>query len=58
MPNLPDGFDAYYLSRCQNHKDDCANFCEILRKAELYNIMRDKNIKVVEGYFYMIFFSI
>ena len=24
------------LSKRQNHKDDCANFCGLLRKAELY----------------------
>ena len=24
------------LSKCQNHKDDCTNFCGLLRKAELY----------------------
>ena len=24
------------LSKCQNHKADCANFCGLLRKAELY----------------------
>ena len=24
------------LSKCQNHEDDCANFCGFLRKAELY----------------------
>ena len=24
------------LSKCQNHEDDCANFCGLLRKAELY----------------------
>ena len=25
------------ISKRQNHKDDCANFCGLLRKAELYN---------------------
>ena len=24
------------LSICQNHREDCANFCGLLRKAELY----------------------
>ena len=33
MLNLPHGFDL--LSKCQNHEEDCANFCGLLRKAEL-----------------------
>ena len=24
------------LSKCQNHEEDCAHFCYLLRKAELY----------------------
>ena len=24
------------LSRCQSHEEDCANFCDLLRKANLY----------------------
>ena len=32
LPNCP-----YLLNKRQNHKHDCANFCGILRKAELYN---------------------
>ena len=30
---LPYGFDIY---NCQNYKADCANFCCLLRKADLY----------------------
>ena len=26
------------LSKCPNHEKDCANFCGLLRKAELYVI--------------------
>ena len=36
MRNLPHGFDIYLLSKRQNHKADCANFCSLLIKAELY----------------------
>ena len=32
MRNLPHGL----VNKCQNHEDDCANFCSLLRKAELY----------------------
>ena len=31
----PYDFDVY-LSKCQNHEEDYANFCGLLRKAELY----------------------
>ena len=31
--NLPHGFDVH---KCQNHEEDCANFCGLLRNAELY----------------------
>ena len=34
--NRPDGFEIYLVNKCQNHEDDCANFCDLLRKAELY----------------------
>ena len=27
---------SYLLSERQNHKADCANFCGLLRKAEIY----------------------
>jgi hypothetical protein len=30
--------DLPVLSKCQNHKADCANFCDLLRKAELYYV--------------------
>ena len=34
--NPPYGFEIYLVnSKRQNHKDDCANFCGLLRKAEL-----------------------
>ena len=39
------------LSKCQNHKTDCANFCGLLRKAELYIhvcnylVIRFKNLR-------------
>ena len=36
MCRLPYGFDIYLLSKCQNRKKDGANFCGLLRKAELY----------------------
>ena len=34
----PYGFDVYYVSKYQNHKEDGANFCGLLRKAELYQL--------------------
>ena len=30
------------LSKCQNHEAECANFCGLLRKAELYLYVRNK----------------
>ena len=30
------------LSKCQNHKADCANFCGLLIKAELYHFLEKK----------------
>ena len=27
-----------YLSKCQNNKADCTNFCGLLRKAEVYTM--------------------
>ena len=36
MRNLPHDFEIYYSKR-QNHEEDYANFCGLLRKAELYN---------------------
>ena len=35
MHNCPYGFEIYFSKR-QNHKDDCPNFCGLLRKAALY----------------------
>ena len=36
MRNLPHGFDIYLILKRQNHEEDCANFCGLLKKAELY----------------------
>ena len=33
--NLPQGFDVYQVSKCQNHEEDSPDFCGLLRKAEL-----------------------
>ena len=27
---------ARTVSKCQNHEEDCTNFCGLVRKAELY----------------------
>ena len=31
-------FSEYMNFKCPNHEEDCANFCDLLRKAELYYI--------------------
>ena len=35
LPNLLHGFDIYLVDVRQNNEKDCANFCGLLRKAEL-----------------------
>ena len=49
MRNLPHGFDIYFSKR-QNHEDDFANFCGLLRKAELYkcDLLNEKEIDVIQ----------
>ena len=34
--NRPCGFEIYFVLFCQNHSDDCANFCGLFRESELY----------------------
>ena len=41
LHDRPYGFDNYLR---QNHKEDCANFCGLLRKAELYQF-HEKNVQ-------------
>ena len=36
MRNRPYGFEIYLVNVKTISKDDCANFCGLLRKAELY----------------------
>ena len=44
--NKFNGYD-FYLSKCQNFKDDCTNFCGLLRKAELYMKKSSRTTKIV-----------
>ena len=39
------------LIKCQNHEDDCANFCGLLRKAALYQQI------LATTFMFMIFFT-
>ena len=39
MRHPPYVFDIYLFSKRQNHKEDGANFCGLLRKAELYQFL-------------------
>ena len=31
-------------SKCQNHEEDCTNFCGLLRKAELYKLYKTEEV--------------
>ena len=39
--NCPHGYLWRLTSKFQNHKDDCAHFCGLPGKAELYKIKRN-----------------
>ena len=47
--NLPHNFDksADLLSKRQNHEEDFADFCGLVRKIELYKGMHDWNTQIV-----------
>ena len=63
MRKGPYGFDVL-LSKFQNHNDDCAHFCGLLRKAERYlctyvfkictywKDLDDKRLNPLKMYFY------
>ena len=45
--NLPHALDVYFkVIKCSKHEEDCANFCVLFRKSELYIYISKKCLRI------------